>query len=353
LDNRFKNDSGGGPWGGREGAGSGGDGPRQPWGPPQRRRPDRPQAGPTAIEALLRKGRERFGGRIPEPAGRPLWLWGAVVFVLLWLLLTSIHSVDRDQRGVISRFGRYAGTLEPGISLTFPAPIDYVHKLSVDTVRSIDVGLASQRGDDAMLTADRDIVDVAYSVSWKIRDPELFHYGLADAEGTIKKVAESVMRSEVAGTTFDRMRSAERDEIAEDARARMQELLDSYRAGVAVTEVTIKRTDPPKEVDEAFKQVAQAQEESRNIVNDARSYAQTSTARAQGDAAQFDAAYAQYKLAPQVTRNRIYFNTMDEVMANTDKIIVDAPGVTVPLSEIRRRPVQASQEGTIVVQAKR
>jgi membrane protease subunit HflK len=356
LDNSVKNDGSGGPWGGRDddssGSPSGGDGQRQPWGQPRRRRPDRPPIGPPAIEALLRKGRERFGGRLPEPAGRPLWLWIVAIAVLLWLL-TCVHQIDPQQRGVVTRLGRYAETLEPGFNLTFPMPIDFVRKLPVEDSRSLEIGMGNQRADNPMLTADHNIVDLAYAVRWKIRDPELYAYGLADPKDTIGKVAESVVRGEIANATLDRVRGPERDEIAETARARMQELLDSYRAGIQVIEVAIRRADPPKQVDEAFKQVVAAQQEAQRVVTDARSAAQTSAARAQGDAAQFNAAYAQYKLSPQVTRDRLYFNTMDEVLANTDKVIVDAPGVTLPLSELRRRPAAPGQDATIVVEAKR
>jgi membrane protease subunit HflK len=357
LGNPVKNDGGGGPWGGRDednpGSPSGGDSQRQPWGQPRRRRPDRPPVGPPAIEALLRKGRERFGGRLPEPAGRPLWVWGTAIFVLLWLLLTCVHRIDPQERGVVSRFGRYVATLEPGMNLTFPAPIDSVRKLAVEEPRSLEIGAGSQRADNPMLTADHNIVDVAYAVRWKIRDPELFAYGLADPQDTIEKVAESVMRGEVANASLDQLLDPEKDEIAESARGRMQELLDSYRAGIQVMEVVIRRADPPKQVDAAFRQVAEAVQDKAKMINEARSAAQTSAARAQGDAAQFNATYAQYKLAPQVTRDRLYYNTMDEVLANTDKVIVDAPGVSIPLSDLRRRPVTPGQDATIVVEAKR
>jgi membrane protease subunit HflK len=290
---------------------------------------------------------------LPEPAGRPLWLWGSAIFILLWLLLTCVHRINPQERGIVTRFGRYVATLEPGLSLTFPAPIDSVRKLAVEEPRSVDIGLGGQRADNPMLTSDHNIVDVAYSVRWKIRDPELYAYGLTDPQDTIAKVAESVMRGEVANASLEQVLDPERDEIAESARARMQELLDSYRAGIAVMDVDIRRADPPSQVDAAFKQVAEARQEAQRIVTEARSAAQTSAARAQGDAAQFNAAYAQYKLAPQVTRDRLYFNTMDEVLANTDKVIVDAPGVTLPLSDLRRKPAAPGQDATIVVEAKR
>jgi membrane protease subunit HflK len=358
LDNAVKNDGGGGPWGGRDedssGSPSGGDGQRQPWGQPRRRRPDRPPVGPPAIEALLRKGRERFGGRLPEPAGRPLWVWGSAIFVVLWLLLTCVHRIEPQQRGVLSRLGRYAGTLEPGLSLSFPAPIDSVRKLAVEEPHTVEMGMTSDRADNPMLTADHNVVNLAYAVRWKIRDPELYAYGSDDLDGLIGKVGESVMRGEIANAPLDRVLGPEKPEIAEDARARMQELLDSYQAGIAVIEVTIRRADPPKEVAEAFKQVAAARQERQQRINGARIAAQASVDVAEGDAAQFNAAYVQYRLAPQVTRDRLYYNMMDDVLANSTKIVTGVPGITLPLSDLKRRPAPQGQElPPIDVEAKR
>ena len=344
----MKNDGSGGPWGGRDedssGSPSGGDGQHRPWGQPRRRRPDRPPVGPPAIEALLRKGRERFGGRLPKPAGRPLWVWGSAIFVVLWLLLTCVHRIEPQQRGVLSRLGRYAGTLEPGVSLSFPAPIYSVRKLPVDESHTVEIGMTSDRADNPMLTADHDIVDLAYAVSWKIRDPELFAYGLDDRDDVIRKVAESVMRGEVANVSLDRVRGPEQTEIAEDARARMQELLDSYRAGIAVTE----------EVAEAFKQVDAARQERQQRINAARVAAQASVDLAEGDAAQFNAAYVQYRAAPQVTRDRLYYNMMDDVLANSTKIVTGVPGVSLPLPDAKRGPAPPDpQLPPIDVEAKR
>lgn len=347
----MKNDGSGGPWGGRDEDGSAGDNQRQPWGQPRRRRPERPPVAPPAIEALLRKGRERFGGRLPEPAGRPLWVWATAVFVLFWLALTCVWRIDPQERGVVSRFGRYVGTLDPGLHLTLPAPIDSVRKLAVEEPRSVDIGQGAQRADNPMLTADHNVVDVAYTVRWKIRDPELFAYCLADPQATIGKVAESVMRGEVANLPLDQLLDPERDEIGDGARARMQELLDSYGAGIAVMDVTVRRADPPRQVDAAFRQVAEAVQAKEKLIAEARSAAQSSVARAQSEAAQFNAALQQYKLAPQVARDRLFFNTMDEILPSIDKVIVDAPGVTIPLSDLRRKPAQGQE--TIVVEAKR
>jgi membrane protease subunit HflK len=355
LGNSVKHDGGGGPWGGRDedssGSSSGGDSQRQPWGQPRRRRPDRPQVGPPAIEALLRKGRERFGGRLPEPAGRPLWVWGTAIFVLLWLLLTCVHRIGPQERGVVSRLGRYVATLEPGMNLTFPAPIDSVRTLAVEEPRLVENSQGGQRADSGMLTADHNIVDVAYAVRWKIRDPELYALGLDDPQDTIAKVAESVMRGEVANVPLEQVLAPERDELAESARGRMQELLDSYRAGIAVMDVTINRVGPPKQVEAAFNQVAEAVKERQRTVAEARKAAQTAAALAQGEAAQFNALYRQYKLAPQVTRDRLYYNTMDEILPNIHKVIVTAPGVNLTVTE-PRRPTPAQEAAPIVVQAK-
>ena len=335
------NDNSGGPWGGRSG-GSGDDGdglgPRNPWSQPPRKRPPGRPVGPPALEELLRRGRARFGGGLPQPHGRPLWLWGALLIGCIWILWTSVHQIDSQERGVLTRFGRYAGTLHPGISITFPAPIDRVRKVQVENIRTLDIGSTSDNAQNLMLTGDQNIVDLAYSVRWNVRDPDLYLFELADPDDTIREVAESAMRAEIARVTLDDAIGPQRSQIEDRVAQRMQEILDRYRAGVLVQGVAIKQADPPAAVNDAFKAVSAAQQDAQSFLNQARAYAQQLNQRAEGDAAAFDRVYAQYKLAPEVTRKRMYYETMEKVLAKTDKTIVESPGVTpyLPLPQIQR-----------------
>ncbi|HWI86037.1 MAG TPA: FtsH protease activity modulator HflK [Sphingomonas sp.] len=313
----------GGPWGG----GSDGDkaGPKKPW------RQVRPGgAGPSALDALIERGRARFGGG-PEGGFGPrgLWRWAILAVLVLWIALTSAHTIGPQQRGVITRFGKYVGTLGPGLGWSLPAPIDIVTKIDVDNIHVIDIdtGTDGAAGQNLILTGDENIIDLGYSIRWSIRDPELYMFELQDPDGTIKEVAESAMREAIARVTLDQAIGAQRAQIEQQVAMRAQETLDFYRAGVVIQGVAIKQAGPPSEVIDAFKEVSAAQQNAQSYLNQARAYATQVTAKAQGESTAFDAVYAQYRLAPEVTRRRMYYETMEKVLAKTDKTIVEPRNV--------------------------
>ncbi len=342
------NENKGGPWGpGGGGSGGGGDGggrgPRNPWGQPPRKRPPGP-GNVTSLDEFLKKSRDRLGGRFPTGQdGRPYWLYGLIAFALLWVLFTSIHRIGPQERGVITRFGSYAGTLAPGIGLTLPSPIDRVEKVDVEEIRTTDIGSADAREENLILTGDQNIIDLAYSVRWNIKDPELYLFQIANPDETIREVAESAMRAVLAGVSLDEAIGAGRSGIEQRVQLMMQQLLDEYRAGVEVQGIAIKQSDPPAAVNDAFKEVTAAQQEAQSYINQARAYALQLTAKAQGEAAAFDKVYVQYKLSPEVTRRRMYYETMERVLSKVDKTVVEAPGVTpyLALPEIQRRTTPA------------
>jgi membrane protease subunit HflK len=350
----------GGPWGGRGSGGGGtggdggGDGPRNPWSPPPGgARPRGTRNGPAALDELFRRGRERLGtggggsGGLPDFGGRPVWLYGLVGLVLLWIVFTSFHSIGAKERGVILRLGSYAGTMNPGINFSFPAPIDRVIKQNIEEIRSIDIGSTSATAENLVLTGDQNIIDLAYSVSWNISDPSLFLFQLAEPEETIREVGESAMRAVVGTVTLNDAIGSGRTAIESQVALRMQEILNGYRSGVRIQNVSIRQADPPGSVNESFKRVSASQQQAIRYLNDARAYAQQVTARAQGEAASFDKVYEQYQLSPEVTRRRMYYETMERVLSKVDKTIVEAPGVTpyLPLPELNRkaRPVEEVQ----------
>ncbi|KRB83080.1 peptidase [Sphingomonas sp. Root710] len=325
----------GGPWGGGGSGGDGGDG-SNPWNQPPRGRPGRGPAGRSALDELLRRGRARFGGRDgPEPEAGRMILWAVGGILLLWVLWTSSHRIDPQERGVITRLGSYAGTLGPGMRFSFPAPIDHVTKIDIEEIRVRDIPAGGGNAQNLMLTGDQNMIDLAYSVRWNIRDPELYLYELADPEDTVGEVAESAMRAEIARVALNDAMGSQRSQIEGRVQQRMQEILDSYRAGITVQGVAIKQADPPTAVVEAFKSVSAAQQQAQAYLNEARAYAQQLGAKAEGEAAAFDKVYAEYKLAPEVTRRRMYYETMERVLAKTDKTIVEAPNVVpyVPLPQ--------------------
>ena len=344
------NENRGGPWGPSgggdgSGGGEGGGGPRSPWGEPPRKRRPGPAGNVTSLDDFLKKSRQRFGGRFPQSDGRPYWLYGLAVFALLWIVFTSFHRIEPQERGVVTLFGAYSRTLSPGIGFTLPAPIETVQEIDVEEIRTIDIGSADAKGENLILTGDQNIIDLAYSVRWNIKDPQLFLFQIEDPEGTIREVAESAMREVVAGVSLDDAIGAGRSDIEQRVSLRMQQLLDGYGAGVRVQGIAVKQSDPPAAVNEAFKEVTAAQQQAQSYVNDARAYALQLTAKAQGEAAAFDKVYVQYKLSPEVTRRRMYYETMERVLSKVDKTIIEAPGVTpyLALPEIQRRAPAAAQ----------
>ena len=335
------NENKGGPWGSGGGSdgGDGSGGPRSPWGQqPRRRKPSSP-GNLGSLDEFLKRSRDRFGGRFPVPEGKPYWLYGLGVVALLWVLFTSFHVIGPQERGVITRFGKYAGRLDPGIGTTLPLPIDRVQTIDVSEIRAIDIGSTDPSSDNLILTRDENLVDMAYQVRWNIKDPEQFLFQMRDPQVTIGEVAQSAMRAVLADVSLNEAIGQGRADIENRVALIMQQVLDRYATGVAIQGVAIKQSDPPAQVLNAFKEVSAAQQDAQSDINQARAYALQTTARAQGSAAAFDKVYAQYKLAPEVTRRRMYYDTMENVLSRVDKTIVEAPGVTpyLALPEVRAR----------------
>lgn len=330
------------------------NGPRNPWLPPSGGEEPRRSA---SIEDIFKnrgpEGPRRMGGggpggprfRMPERPGGKSWTPLVILaLVALWIVSTSFHQVEPKEKGIVTTFGKYTDTLDPGLNFTAPWPIQNVDVMDVSTFRSERV--PGNDSEKLILTGDQNLVDLSYVIRWNIRDLEQFKFQLADPVETVREVAEAAMRASVAEQELDSVLSgAGRAEIEQRVRTRMQALLDAYSSGVAVQGVEIEKTDPPTRVVEAFKDVSAAQQNAETEVNRARAYAQQVLARAQGDAASFDKIYAEYRLAPEVTRRRLYYETMESVLSKTDKTIIEADGVTpyLPLPEVRRRSQQSSQ----------
>jgi membrane protease subunit HflK len=349
-----------GPWG--SGSGSGGKRPsgdepsepaKGPWGDPPKRGARPPITGPSTVSSLddfLRKNRDRFGGSgggggggsgLPSTDPRVLY-WAIAAFALLWLLFTTMHRIAPEERGVVTRFGRYSHTLSPGIGITLPAPIDRVKKIDVENIQEVTLGSSTE--ETLMLTGDQNIIDIAYQVRWNIRDPEQYLFELAEPKETIRQVAESAMRATMAQVTLQDAIGNRRGEIEARVAEEMQRSLDFYRAGVLIQGVAIKQADPPAAVNDAFKEVTAAQQDAQSYINDAGAYALQLKQKAQGDATAFDKVYDQYKLAPAVTKRRMYYETMERVLQKVDKTIVEAPGVNSYLPLGGKGPPAAARE---------
>lgn len=273
----------------------------------------------------------------PRPNGGSWWPMLTGGAVALGLLLSSMHQVGLHDQGIVTTFGQYTRLLQPGIGMTLPWPIQDVTITDVTTIKQVAV--PSGEAEDLMLTSDQSLVNISYVIRWNIKDLKLYSYQLKDPDSTVNEVAEAAMRATIAEVRLvDVMGGTPSAEIGEHVRQRMQALLDAYHSGVQVQGVDLKKADPPAKVNEAFQKVQGAQQERNRYIQQARGYAQQTLARAQGEAAAFDRVYTQYKAAPEVTRRRMYYDTMDRVLSSNDKTILpEGPATYMPLPGIKRR----------------
>lgn len=352
------NDRGGGdgssdePGKAAEGDGGGQRGPRNPWLPGG----ETPRRSATIEDIFRGRDPRRPGGGGPggpgggfpglprRPDGKswlPVAIGGAV---LALVVLSSIHMIGPKEQGIVTQFGKYSRTIDSGVNFTLPWPIEQV---DVEDVRSFSVDTIPEgENEKLMLTSDRNLVDLSYLVRWNIKDLKNYKFRLADPKETVREVAEAAMRASIAQVSLNEALSGSgRALMEQDVRDRMQDILDYYKAGVAIQGVEIKKADPPSKVVAAFQQVTVAQQEAERDRSDARAWSQQLLARAQGDAAAFEEVYEQYKLAPDVTKRRMYYETMERVLRDNDTVVGDTGGVTpyLPLPEVRRRSKEAEQ----------
>jgi membrane protease subunit HflK len=314
--------------GGGDADGSAGNdaGPRNPWAQPPGSRP-RPARPGNGLEDLLRRARGGGGGggfggfNLPGGSGRSFWGWGVGLLVAAWVLLTSIHVIGPQEQGVVTFFGKYSGTLDTGWSVTLPAPINSVDKINVTGIRSF--AFPDGGGANLVLTRDGNLVDLSYTVQWNVSDPQKYRFELDRPDDAVKATAESAVRAAIANSTLDDVLGAGKIEIQTRVRDSMQKVLDDYQSGIRIVSVALNNASAPQQVMDAFKDVTAAQNDRQSNITQARGYAIQVLANAQSQAASFNGAYAQYKLAPDVTRRRIYYETMEQILNRVDKTIVE------------------------------
>lgn len=319
-------------------------GPRNPWLPPETS-----AGGGGNVENIFSKKRRGGGGggggnfRMPQRPGGKSWFPVAVVaIVALGLGSSMFHVVDAEEQGVVKTLGNYTRKMEPGLNFSAPFPIETVDVEDVEGVRSVRIPGNNNQA-KLILTGDQNLVDLSYIVRWNIKDLANYKFRVVDPIETVNEAAEAAMRAAVAETQLDETFSGQgRAAIEMDVRERMQRTLDGYQAGVRVLGVEIEKADPPAQVVDAFRDVQVAEQNADAARNQAQGYAQQVLAQAEGEAEAFDKVYAQYRLAPEVTRQRLYYETMERVLSQTDKTIVETDNVTpyLPLPEIRRRSQQ-------------
>jgi len=366
--------NGGSPWGGgRPGGGPGGGGPRRPGGGGGQ---------PPDIDAAIRKAQARLRRFLPGGGSRGGVLLLVLILLSLWAA-SGLYRVNTDQQGVVLRFGEWVDRTGPGLHWHIPWPVESVLTPNVTTRQRTDIGFragmspdnrpASLRDESLMLTGDENIVDIAFTVFWQIKDAGNFLFNIQSPQDlTVKSVAESVMREVIGQTQIQQALTEGRADIQKAVAENIQTVLDSYEAGIKVLGVSLEKVDPPREVIDAFRDVQaaeadrerfrneadrfantiipEARGEANRAIQSAEAYREQIIAAAQGDADRFLSVYESYKQAEDVTRKRIYLETMEKIMGRIDKVIVDgeAGSGVVPymaLPEIRKRSGQQSGSG--------
>jgi modulator of FtsH protease HflK len=337
-----------------------GDEPKRPVNPwePKKTEGQKPR-GPSLEELFRRpggggggKGGGGFGG-LPQRANGKSW-WPLIVggLALVWVGWTSVHQIEPNQQGVVTLFGKYSRTVDSGVAFTFPAPFERMQKVNSRAIQTMTIGSKTTVNDNLILTKDQSLMDLTYDIRWSIKSPVLFLFKLDDPERAIREVGESAMRATLANYDFNQANGDSRGAVQQQVRQLMQKTLDEYESGIFIEGIALKETDPPEEVKEAFRNVNAAQQRREKYINDARAYASSQTQLAIGETTEFDKIYEQYKQAPEVTRRRLYYETMEQVLSQVDKTIIETGNVTpyLPLPELRRR-AQAADD-TVVVTGK-
>jgi len=334
--------------GGRQGGGSKPEA-ANPWDPAPDTASQKTRTRGPSLEELLRNKGGGFGGLPPRPDGKSWWPLIVGAFVALWLIWTSVHRIGPEQEGVVTQLGKFSRTLTPGIQFTLPAPIENITKVDTKQIQTTSIGSPKASSENLVLTKDQSIIDMAYDVRWSIKNPSLYLFQLDSPEGAVKEVAESAMRAAVANFDLTQAIGPGRGAIELEVRRRMQQVLDEYRAGVLVQSISIRQSDPPAEVNDAFREVNAAQQRRESYLNDARAYASRVTELALGETAEFDKIYVQYREAPEVTKRRLYYETMEQVLGKLDKTIVETGGVTpyLPLPEFQKKAAQKAEPVTV------
>ena len=340
---------------------------------------------PPDFEDMLRRGQDRFRRLVPSGlrGGRGLILL-VVAVIGLWLL-SGFYRVQPDEQGVVLRFGEWIRTTAPGLNYHLPGPIESVLTPKVTRVNRIEVGLRSVgenmrsapardiAEESLMLTGDENIVDIDFTVFWVIKDAGKFLFNIRNPEGTVKLTAESAMREVIGQTPILSALTEGRNDIEQATLLRVQQLLDSYGAGIEVRRVQLLKVDPPGPVIDAFVDVQRARAdlerlrneaeayrndilprargEAEKMVQGANAYREEITNKAKGEAERFIKVLESYQASKDVTTQRIYLETIEEVFSGMTKIIIDSsakggPGVVpyLPLPEIQKRQRQSTQQ---------
>lgn len=337
---------------------------------------------PPDLDEMLRRAQDNFKNIMPGNfQGGQIIILAVLGIIGLWLA-SGLYIVEPGEHAVIQRFGAWNRTQDnEGLGYRLPSPIEEINKIKVNEIRLLSIGFQDALGragtsrvdvpeESLMLTSDRNIVDLDLVVQWNIKSAEDFLFNIDDQEGTIKKVAESAIREVAGQTDMFQIITNKRMEVTDRAKKILQENLDEYKSGVNITQVLIERAEVHPDVQDAFQDVQSAKQDAEDVQNRAQSYRediipkargraiqmqqeaeaykQSVVARASGDAERFKSMQQAYANGQDVTRTRMYLETMEQVLKNANKIIMDdsaSQGVVpyLPLNALDSKRTQDAQ----------
>ena len=360
------------PWSNQSGGGRKGSGGGGPWG----QGPSGGSHQQPDLEDLLKRSQDRLKQVMPGGTGvpGPFLFLGAIIMAAVVAYFAFTFTVRPDELGVVMRFGKVDRQEAPGLHFRLPYPIEEVRLPKVTRQNIIEIGMRTALGTRAgtrdvpeeslMLTGDENIVDVDFVVYWRIKDAQPYLFNIQNPDTTVKEVAESAMREVVGQNNIAPILTEARQKTEQSVQKLMQEVLDHYKSGIRVDQVQLQKVDPPSQVIDAFRDVQAARADNERLQNEAFAYAKKIVPEARGDAerilqgakgyqqqtvaeetgqtARFLKVYEEYKKAPEVTRKRLYLETMERVLGGADKIIIDGKagqGVVpyLPLDQLSKR----------------
>lgn len=339
------------------------------------------QNSPPDLDEVMRSLQNKLGGIFGggsngnQSSGSPMKSAGYIVAgaVVLWGL-SGFYTVDEGTRGVVTRFGAYVSTTQPGLNWHIPAPIDQVQVVNVEQQRFIEVGYRSGGGQAAgsvpkeamMLTKDENIVDVRLAVQYQVKDAKDYAFNVLDPASTLKQATESVERGVIGHNDMDFVLTEGRSEIVQEIKSEIQSVMDAYKTGILITSVNLQDAQPPEQVQGSFEDAIKAREDKQRLINEAEAYSNDVVpkargaasrivqeaegykvkviAQADGDVSRFGQLLTEYKKAPAVTKQRMYIEAMESVLGRSNNVLVDVKGgnniMYLPLDKLTNKPLE-------------
>lgn len=278
------------------------------------------------------------------------WQWGVLIILAIWLA-SGFYQVEPNEQGVVMRFGSYVDTTDSGLHYHLPYPFENVEKVNITQERSINLGVAElSRSNNSfteshMLTGDENIVDINLTIVWRIDNAKDYLFNLQNPDQTVQVAAQSVLREIVGQSEMQPIITGDRGKVEDDTKAELQKLLNEFGSGIQIVRVKLQKADPPKQVVDAFNEVQRAKADMERFKNEAeayrneilpkargeavqrlqnaQAYKESVVNKAQGDTERFISVYTAYKAGKEVTIKRLYLETMEEVLANSNNVIID------------------------------